>query len=198
MDGQGRTLGGAVLGPAQWVTDHLDPYLRHTGPAMSPFVAHTVLKGLETMALRVERSCATAAILADQVAVHPAVSMVRYPHRADHPQAALARAQMRAGGTLLAFELHGGKAAAFAFLDALSVIDISNNLGDSKSLATHPATTTHRLLPADVQLELGVTAGLVRLSVGIEDASDLMADVARALDAAAAVARTAQDTRDVA
>lgn len=199
MDGQGRTLGGAVLGPAQWVADHLDPFLRHTGPAMSPFVAHTVLKGLETMALRVERSCATAAALADLVAGHNAVSMVRYPHRADHPQVGLARRQMRSGGTLLAFELHGGKAAAFAFLDALSVIDISNNLGDAKSLATHPATTTHRLLPPEVQLELGVTAGLVRLSVGIEDAADLMADVTRALDAAAALAGAgALDSRDVA
>jgi O-succinylhomoserine sulfhydrylase len=186
MDGQGRTLGGAILGPTEWITEHVDPFLRHTGPAMSPFTAWTVLKGLETMELRVSRSCASAATIADQIAASPAASNVRYPFRPDHPQVALARTQMSAGGTLLSFELKGGKAAAFAFLNALSVIDISNNLGDAKSLATHPATTTHRLLPPDVQLELGVTAGLVRLSVGIEDPTDLAEDVARALEAAAA------------
>jgi O-succinylhomoserine sulfhydrylase len=184
MDGAGRTLGGAILGPNAWLEEHVDPWLRHTGPALSPFNAWAVLKGIETMALRVERASATAARLADVVAAHPATACVLYPSRADHPQHTLAMRQMRSGGTLLAFDLKGGKTAAFAFLDALNVCDISNNLGDSKSLATHPATTTHRLFPVEVQMELGVTPGLVRLSVGIEGADDLAADVTQALDAA--------------
>jgi O-succinylhomoserine sulfhydrylase len=188
MDGAGRTLGGAILGSTAWLEEHIDPWLRHTGPALSPFNAWTVLKGLETMALRVERASATAARLADEIAQHPAVARVLYPGRADHPQAALAAAQMRSGGTLVAFDLKGGKPAAFAFLDALEVIDISNNLGDAKSLATHPVTTTHRLFAPEVQAELGLTPGLVRLSVGIEGADDLSRDVAAALDAAAKVA----------
>lgn len=184
MDGAGRTLGGAILGRTAWLEEHVDPWLRHTGPALSPFNAWAVLKGMETMALRVERASATAARLADLAASHPATARVLYPGREDHPQHALAMRQMASGGTLLAFELKGGKAAAFAFLDALKICDISNNLGDAKSLATHPATTTHRLFPLDVQTELGVTPGLVRLSVGIEGADDLAADVAMALDAA--------------
>jgi O-succinylhomoserine sulfhydrylase len=187
MDGAGRTLGGAILGREDWLVEHIDPWLRHTGPALSPFNAWTVLKGLETMGLRVERASATAALLADRIAAHPAVDRTLYPGRADHPQHGLAMRQMSSGGTLLAFELKGGKAAAFAFLDALKVCDISNNLGDSKSLATHPATTTHRLFPPEVQAELGVTPGLVRLSVGIEGADDLIADVTGALDAALAL-----------
>lgn len=188
MDGQGRTLGGAVIGPEEWVTAELDPYLRHTGPAMSPFVAWTVLKGLETLELRVQRACDTAGRLARLLAGAPEVARVCWPGLADHPQAALAARQMTAGGTLLAFDLAGAKPAAFAFLDELRVIDISNNLGDAKSLATHPATTTHRLLEPAVQAELGITPGLVRLSVGIEDPADLEADLRRGLAAAAGAA----------
>lgn len=186
MDGQGRTLGGAVIGPADWVTGELDPFLRHTGPAMSPFVAWNVLKGLETMELRVARSIETAGRLFALARAHPAVARVLWPGDPDHPQAAIAASQMRGGGTLLAIDLRGGQPAAYAFLDALQVVDISNNLGDAKSLATHPATTTHRLLDPAVQAELGITPGLVRLSVGIEDPDDLEADVAQALAAAAA------------
>lgn len=184
MDGAGRTLGGAILGSTAFIEEHIDPYLRHTGPAMSPFVAWNVLKGLETMSLRVERASTSAAQLADVMAAHPAIKRVMYPFRADHPQQALAKAQMKMGGTLIAFELAGGKEAAFVFLDALKIVDISNNLGDAKSLATHPATTTHKLFEAAVQAELGVTPGLVRLSVGIEDYNDLLGDVTEALKAA--------------
>jgi O-succinylhomoserine sulfhydrylase len=184
MDGAGRTLGGAILGSTAFMEEHIDPYLRHTGPSMSPFVAWNVLKGLETMSLRVERASQSAAKLADAMADHPAIAKVMYPFRADHPQQALAKAQMKMGGTLIAFELAGGKASAFAFLDALKIVDISNNLGDAKSLATHPSTTTHKLFDLAVQAELGVTPGLVRLSVGIEDYDDLLADVMAALDGA--------------
>lgn len=190
MDGQGRTLGGAVIGPADWVTGELDPFLRHTGPAMSPFVAWNVLKGLETMELRVARSIETAGRLFALARAHPVVARVLWPGDPDHPQAAIAARQMRGGGTLLAIDLTGGQPAAYAFLDALQVVDISNNLGDAKSLATHPATTTHRLLDPAVQAELGITPGLVRLSVGIEDPRDLEADVAQALEAAATAAPT--------
>jgi O-succinylhomoserine sulfhydrylase len=181
MDGAGRTLGGAILGSTAFMEEHIDPYLRHTGPAMSPFVAWNVLKGLETMSLRVERASSSAAKLADAIADHPQVGRVMYPFRTDHPQFTLAKAQMKMGGTLIAFELAGGKAAAFAFLDALKIVDISNNLGDAKSLATHPATTTHKLFDPAVQADLGVTPGLVRLSVGIEDYADLLADIMGAL-----------------
>ena len=184
MDGGGRTLGGAILGTTAFMEEHIDPYLRHTGPAMSPFVAWTVLKGLETMGLRVERASNNAAKIADLISAHPAIAKVMYPFRPDHPQYELAKAQMKMGGTLVAFELIGGKQAAFAFLDALRIVDISNNLGDAKSLATHPATTTHKLFEPAVQLELGVTPGQVRLSVGIEDYDDLAGDIKSALDTA--------------
>ena len=186
MDGSGRTLGGAILGSLAFMEEHIDPYLRHTGPAMSPFVAWNVLKGLETLSMRVERASANAARLADVIAAHPATAQVRYPHRSDHPQYDLAKRQMKRGGTLLAFELRGGKQAAFAFLNALRIVDISNNLGDSKSLATHPATTTHSSFSDEVKVELGVTDGLIRLSVGIEDGDDLVGDVTAALEAAQA------------
>ena len=184
MDGGGRTLGGAILGTTAFMEEHIDPYLRHTGPAMSPFVAWTVLKGLETMGLRVERASNNAAKIADLISAHPAIAKVMYPFRPDHPQYELAKAQMKMGGTLVAFELIGGKQAAFAFLDSLKIVDISNNLGDAKSLATHPATTTHKLFEPAVQLELGVTPGQVRLSVGIEDYDDLAGDIKSALDTA--------------
>lgn len=183
-DGQGRVLAGAIIGDEKWVTEELDPILRHTGPAMSPFVAWVVLKGMETLSLRVDRMCDNAARLADLIAAHPATSFVRYPSRADHPQQELAMKQMKKGGTIIAFEVKGGQEGAFKFLNGLEIVDISNNLGDAKSLATHPATTTHRSLETAVQLELGVTPGLIRLSVGIEDIDDLLEDVTAALDKA--------------
>jgi O-succinylhomoserine sulfhydrylase len=182
IDGQGRCLGGAVLADAKFINEQLMPFYRHTGPALSPFNAWVLLKGLETLDLRVDRSCRTAARLADQLAEHPKVARVLYPHRADHPQAELARRQMSAGGTLVSFDVVGGKTGAFAFLDALATIDISNNLGDAKSLVTHPWTTTHRAIPEAERRAAGIGEGSVRLSVGLEDADDLASDVAQALD----------------
>jgi O-succinylhomoserine sulfhydrylase len=197
MDGQGRVLGGAILGKQKWVEEVLQPFIRNTGPSLSPFNAWVILKGLETLSLRVHAMCRGAATLADFLASRPEVSRVLYPHRADHPQAALARAQMpEAGGTVVTFDLAGGKAAAFRFCDALRLIDISNNLGDSKSLVTHPATTTHMRIGAEERARLGITDGTIRLSVGLEDVADLREDLAEALAAAgttaAAPARAAE------
>ncbi|NNG03630.1 MAG: O-succinylhomoserine sulfhydrylase [Inquilinus sp.] len=183
IDGQGRCLGGAVLGRKAFVEDTLGPFLRHTGPSLSPFNAWVLLKGLETLALRVDRHCANAARLAEFLEAKPGVARVHYPHLASHPQAELARRQMSAGGSLVALELAGGKPAAFAFLNALRLFDISNNLGDAKSLATHPATTTHQRLSAEARAAMGITDGMVRLSVGLEDVEDLLADLERALAA---------------
>lgn len=183
-DGQGRVLAGAILGDEKWVTEELDPILRHTGPAMSPFVAWVVLKGMETLSLRVNRMCNNAQTLADLIAEHPNVNFARYPTRKDHPQYELANKQMKRGGTIIAIDLKGGKDAAFKFLNALEIVDISNNLGDAKSLATHPATTTHKTFEPDVQLTMGITPGLIRFSVGIEDIDDLIEDVKQALDKA--------------
>jgi O-succinylhomoserine sulfhydrylase len=184
IDGQGRVLGGAVLGRKKWIEETLQPFIRNTGPALSPFNAWTLLKGLETLAVRVEASCARAARLADFLADHPQISRVWYPSRPDHPQHALAMRQMSAGGTLVAFELAGGKAAAFRFINALRLIAISNNLGDSKSMVTHPATTTHMRIGAEERARLAITDGVVRLSVGLEDVADLEADLALGLAAA--------------
>lgn len=182
IDGQGRVLGGAVLGRKAWVEDTLQPFLRNTGPSLSPFNAWLLLKGLETLQLRVHAACASAATVADMLARHPAVSRVWFPGRPDHPQHALAMSQMSAGGTLVAFELAGGKPAAFRAMNAFRLIAVSNNLGDSKSLATHPATTTHMRIGAEERARLGITDGVVRLSVGLEDAADLTDDLAQALD----------------
>lgn len=184
FDGQGRVLGGAVLGTKKWVEDTLQPFIRNTGPSISPFNAWVILKGLETLNLRVHAMCRSAAAIADALAEHPAVSRSLYPFRADHPQQALARKQMSAGGTLVTFELKGGKDAAFRALNALKLIRVSNNLGDSKSLVTHPATTTHMRVGAEERARLGITDGTVRLSVGLEDVGDLIEDLAIALDAA--------------
>jgi len=184
IDGQGRCLGGVILADEAFVSEHLANFLRHTGPTMSPFNAWILLKGLETFALRVERQTVSAAQIADRLAEHPAVARVFYPGREDHPQYETARRQMGAGGSLVAFELKGGKPAAFRASNALEVIRISNNLGDAKSLVTHPATTTHQRLSAAAQAELGITGGLLRLSVGLEDADDLVADLDAALGAA--------------
>ena len=188
MDGQGRVLGGAVLGRQKWIEDTLQPFTRNTGPALSPFNAWVLLKGIETLALRVDACCARAATLADFLAGRPEVLRVWYPTRKDHPQHDLAAAQMTAGGTVVTFEL-AGKAEAFTLLNALRLIAISNNLGDSKSLITHPATTTHMRIGAEERARLGITDGVLRLSVGLEDALDLQADLAAALDAVAGAAQ---------
>ncbi|MGD1869907.1 MAG: O-succinylhomoserine sulfhydrylase [Neomegalonema sp.] len=184
IDGQGRCLGGVLLSDEETIRGPVETYLKHTGGAMSPFNAWEMLKGLETLELRVRTQSASAARLADAVADHPGRARVLYPGRTDHPQFELAQRQMPSGATMLAIELSGGKSAAFAFLDALQIVGISNNLGDAKSLATHPATTTHQRRTAEARAALGIGDGLVRLSVGLEDAGDLVADVSRALDAA--------------
>jgi O-succinylhomoserine sulfhydrylase len=183
IDGQGRALGGAILASGKFVKDELGPFYRHTGPALSPFNAWLLLKGLETLELRVERQCRTAEAMARFLEGHPKIARVLYPGLPSHPQHALACRQMRAGGTLVACDIAGGKAAAFRFLDALRLVDISNNLGDAKSLATHPATTTHSRLKPEERDALGIGDGLVRLSAGLEAEVDLLADVARALAA---------------
>ncbi len=187
IDGQGRVLGGAILGEDAALDEAYKELIRHTGPALSPFSAWVLLKGLETLELRVMRQSATAATLADQVAEHAAVGRIFYPARADHPQAAIAARQMKAGGTIMAFDL-GSRAKAFAFLNALQIVDISNNLADAKSLAVHPSTTTHRSTPESDRLAIGLTEGCVRLSVGLEDPVDLERDILRALDAARSAA----------
>ena len=181
IDGQGRCLGGVVLSDKQWIDENLHDYFRHTGPAMSPFNAWTLLKGLETLPLRVKQQTENAARIADFLADSKQIARVIYPGRADHPQADLIARQMSGGSTLVAFEMKGGKAAAFALQNALEIVKISNNLGDAKSLITHPATTTHKNLTDDARAELGISAGTVRLSAGIEDADDLIADFERAL-----------------
>jgi O-succinylhomoserine sulfhydrylase len=182
IDGQGRVLGGAILGRREWIEGTLQPFLRNTGGRLSPFDSWVLLKGLETLQIRVEAGCRAAATLAEHLAARPEVARVLYPGRPDHPQAALARAQMRAGGTVVTFELAGGKPAAFKMLNALRLIAISNNLGDSKSLVTHPATTTHMKIGAEERARLGITEGVIRLSVGLEDVGDLTEDLLQALD----------------
>ena len=184
MDGQGRTLGGAILSSKAVIDEQYRDFLRHTGPAISPFNAWVILKGLETIHLRVPAQCASAARIADALAAHPKVARVFYPGRADHPHRAVHARQMTAGGTLIALEVKGGRDGAWAFLDALQLIDISNNLGDAKSLATHPETTTHRRLTPEQRAAIGITPGAVRLSIGLEDVDDLLEDIAQALDAA--------------
>jgi O-succinylhomoserine sulfhydrylase len=183
IDGQGRCLGGVVLGSESFINDELQPYLRHTGPSLSPFNAWVMLKGLETLELRVQQHCRNAALVADFLAAHPAVTRLLYPSRGDFPQAALARTQMTGGGSVVTFELRGDKARAFRFLNALGLIDISNNLGDAKSLITHPATTTHQRLSPEARAELGITDSMVRLSVGLEDPADVIEDLDQALSA---------------
>ncbi len=182
IDGQGRSLGGAILGSEKFIREDLGLFYRHTGPSLSPFNAWLLLKGLETLELRIERQCRTAAAIAEFLEVHPKIGRVLYPGRPTHPQYELAQRQMRAGGTLVSFDIAGDKAACFRFLDALQLIDISNNLGDSKSLITHPATTTHSRLKPEARAELGIGDELVRLSAGLEAADDLITDLGQALD----------------
>lgn len=181
IDGQGRCLGGMVLGSEDYVADHLHDYMRQTGPAISPFNAWVMLKGLETLGLRVNRASETAAKLASFLADAPKVGRIFYPGDSNHPQYDIAQRQMSGAGTLIAFEVTGSKSDAFDFMNKLEIIKISNNLGDSKSLITHPATTTHQRLEEHEQLELSITPGLVRLSVGLEDPEDLMRDIDAAL-----------------
>jgi O-succinylhomoserine sulfhydrylase len=183
IDGQGRTMGGAILCSEAFIKDHLQMFYRHTGPSMSPFNAWVMVKGLETLELRVERHCANALKVAQFLEGHSGVARVLYPGLASHPQAELANRQMQGGSTLVAFEVEGGKARAFRLMNALGLIDISNNLGDSKSLVTHPATTTHQRLKPEERAELGIGDGLLRLSVGLEDAADLIEDLEQALSA---------------
>jgi O-succinylhomoserine sulfhydrylase len=183
IDGQGRVLGGAILGAAELLTEAYKDMHRHTGPAMSPFNSWVLLKGLETLELRVRRQTENCAKVADAIAAHAKVKRTLYPGRPDHPQAAIIANQMTGGGNVVAFDL-GDRAAAWRFLDALQIVDISNNLGDAKSMATHPCTTTHRSMPEAERLEIGLTEGWVRMSVGLEGPGDLVRDVSRALDAA--------------
>jgi len=181
IDGQGRCLGGVVLSDKAWIDENLHDYFRHTGPAMSPFNAWTLLKGIETLPLRVKQQTENASRIADFLAGESKVARVIYPGRKDHPQADIIARQMTGGSTLVCFELKGGKEAAFALQDALEIVRISNNLGDAKSLITHPATTTHKNLTDEARAELGISAGTVRFSAGIEDGDDLIEDFARAL-----------------
>jgi len=183
IDGQGRVLGGAILGAAELMTQAYKDILRHTGPALSPFNSWVLLKGLETLDLRVRRQSETAARVADLIAAHGKTRRTIHCGRPDHPQAAVVAKQMGGGGNLIAFDL-GSRDAAFRFLNALEIVDISNNLGDAKSMATHPCTTTHRSMPEAERLEIGLTEGWVRMSVGLEGPGDLARDVSRALDAA--------------
>jgi O-succinylhomoserine sulfhydrylase len=182
IDGQGRCLGGIILSSEQFIADHIHTFLRQTGPSMSPFNAWILLKGLETLAIRVRAQTESAAAIADALAKHPKISRLIYPGRADHPQAATVKKQMGAGSTLVAFEVADGKAGAFRFLNALKLARISNNLGDAKSLVTHPATTTHQRLTPDARAELGISEGMVRFSAGLEHRDDLIEDLSAALE----------------
>ena len=184
IDGQGRCLGGIILSSEAFIAEHIHNFMRQTGPSMSPFNAWVLLKGLETLAVRVRAQTETAAKVADALAKHPKISRLIYPGRADHPQAALVKKQMRAGSTLIGFEVKGGKAGAFRCLNGLKISRISNNLGDAKSLVTHPATTTHQRLTPEARAELGISEGFIRFSAGLEHADDLIEDFEAALEKA--------------
>jgi len=186
VDGQGRCLGGVILGTREFIRKTVEPYMKHTGGALSPFNAWVMLKGLETLDLRVRAQTAGALAIAQALQGDARLTRLLYPGIESHPQHALAMTQMGAGGTVLAVDVRGGKDAAFRFLDALRIFRITNNLGDAKSLVTHPATTTHQRLPDDQKVLLGISPGLIRLSVGLEDPDDLIADLRGALDAAGA------------
>ena len=182
IDGQGRCLGGIILSSEAFIAEHLHNFMRQTGPSLSPFNAWVLLKGLETLSVRVRAQTDNAAKLADALAKHPKISRLIYPGREDHPQAALVRKQMRGGSTLVGFEVKGGKAGAFRCLNALKLARISNNLGDAKSLVTHPATTTHQRLKPEARAELGISEGFIRFSAGLEHANDLIEDFYAALE----------------
>ena len=184
IDGQGRCLGGVILSDKKWIDENLHDYFRHTGPSLSPFNAWTLLKGLETLPLRVRQQTESAGKIADFLAGRPEIARLIYPGRADHPQADIVKKQMSGGSTLICLDVKGGKQAAFAFQNALHIVLISNNLGDAKSLITHPATTTHKNLSDEARTELGIGPGTLRLSVGLEDTDDLLEDIEQALKAA--------------
>ncbi|GEC60963.1 O-succinylhomoserine sulfhydrylase [Gluconobacter oxydans] len=188
IDGQGRVLGGAVLGSSKWISETLQPFTRNTGNALSPFNAWVLLKGLETLQLRTDAMARNAAAVADALAELPGIVQVRYPGRADHPQHELAKTQMNNGGSMVAFVVDRGREGAFAFMNAFKIIAISNNLGDARSLATHPATTTHMRVSEEERARLGITDGAIRLSVGLEDPADLIDDLKRGAAAVAALA----------
>ncbi|MCO5146455.1 MAG: O-succinylhomoserine sulfhydrylase [Aquamicrobium sp.] len=181
IDGQGRCLGGIILSDEAWIEEELHDYFRHTGPSLSPFNAWTLLKGLETLPLRVAHQTQAAARIADHLARHKAVSRIIYPGRDDHPQADIVARQMTGGSTLICFDVKGGKDNAFALLNGLDIIKLSNNLGDAKSLITHPATTTHKNLTDEARETVGILGGTLRLSIGLEDVDDLIEDLDRAL-----------------
>jgi O-succinylhomoserine sulfhydrylase len=183
IDGQGRCLGGVILSSEKFIQDHVHQFMRQTGPSMSPFNAWVLLKGLETLHIRIARQTETAGKIADALAGHPKITRLIYPGRADHPQAANVKKQMRGGSTLIAFEVGGGdKAATFRFLNGLRLVKITNNLGDAKSLITHPATTTHQRLTPEARAELGISDGLVRFSSGLEHPDDVAGDLLMALE----------------
>jgi O-succinylhomoserine sulfhydrylase len=183
IDGSGRCLGGVVCGTKHYIRKVLEPYLKHTGAALSPFNAWVMLKGMETLDLRVRQQAASALAVAEALETHGGLAQVIYPGLPRHPQHALAMAQMGSGGTVVSFQVKGGQAAAFRFLNALEIVKISNNLGDAKSIVTHPATTTHQRLKPEERAALGITPGLVRLSLGLEDPDDILADLTQALAA---------------
>ena len=183
IDGQGRCLGGIILSTEKFIQDHIHQVLRQTGPSMSPFNAWVLLKGLETLSVRVHRQTDTAGVVSAALFGHPKLARLIYPGRPDHPQAAVIRKQMRAGSTLVAFEIKGDQKAAFRFLNALQLTRITNNLGDAKSLVTHPATTTHQRLTPEARAELGISDGLVRFSAGLEHPDDIVEDLLAALEA---------------
>src|SRR3954465_965411 len=184
IDGQGRCLGGIILSSEAFIAEHIHNFMRQTGPSISPFNAWVLLKGLETLGVRVRAQTENASRIADVLASHPKISRLIYPGRADHPQAATVRKQMRAGSTLVGFEVKGGKAGAFRTLNGLRLARISNNLGDAKSLVTHPATTTHQRLTPEARGELGISEGFIRFSAGLEHADDLIEDLTAALEKA--------------
>ena len=181
IDGQGRALGGAILGSRAFIIDKLQPITRNTGPSISPFNAWVFVKGLETLGLRIDRHCANARKVADALSANSKIGRVLYPGRSDHPQHALAAKQMSNFGGVVTFDIKGGKPATFEALNRLQLIDISNNLGDAKSMVTHPATTTHMRIGAEERAKLGIGDGTVRISVGLEDVEDVIADLTQAL-----------------
>jgi O-succinylhomoserine sulfhydrylase len=180
IDGQGRVLAGAVLGSFSYIHEYLIPFVRHTGPSLSPFNAWVLLKSLETMEMRVQRMSENAQAIAEFLETRSEIKSVKYPGLKSHPDHAIVKKQMTAGGSTIGIEFAGTQKSAFAFMDALRIIDISNNLGDSKSLITHPASTTHRRLSPDVQVEMGITPSVLRLSVGLEHVDDLIKDLTQA------------------
>lgn len=181
IDGQGRVLAGALLGSFSYIYEKLIPFARHTGPSLSPFSAWVLVKSLETMEMRVNRMSENAQAIAEFLEGRKEIKSVRYPGLASHPDREVIKKQMKAGGTTIGIEFNGSKQDAFKFMDSLRIIDISNNLGDSKSLITHPASTTHRRLSPEVQAEMGITPSVVRLSVGLEHIDDLLKDISQAL-----------------